>query len=120
MASNFFDHWVLVVAGVAMGLHLLASLVLIPILNPLFDPDWRPPLSTGPRAAYARTLRYSGAVATRRGLVTIGAADYDFAGRVGPVTRLLCHVNLWSAMLAGAGALVYGGWRAWLTLFGHQ
>lgn len=88
-------------------------LILIPVLNPKFDPEWKAHWGQlAPKALpfffLLRTVCYAGAVASRLMERRIfGDNEYDFRARVGRFVYVLCVIWLITGLYFGVSALVY-------------
>ena len=102
---------------VAAALSLVLTIVLIPVLNRRFDPDWMGrrwssfEASWQPFFGFMRALNYGGAVASR--LIArrlFGDPGYDFRARVGSFTYGLCRLQQLAGLyfvLAGIGSALF-------------
>jgi hypothetical protein len=113
----------IVVLGVLLLVgHAGATLLLMGILGPAFDPFWKPLLNVpinSFRRRYLWTVYYSGAVVSRRvrRLIFENIA-FDFRGRVSGAVAAFCalHTLMGVLILLGAGALgTFLAWRLYLA-----
>jgi hypothetical protein len=112
-------------AGVATGCLLLLTgllnALLIPVVNPIFDPDWLPidPLRKDAgslRQKFARAAEYArGVFRGKQTTPWFEGGEYDYRRRVGPGALLLCRLFMLSTFSAIASMFL---WIV-LSIIGH-
>jgi hypothetical protein len=105
-------------SGIVLLIVGLLTAVLSPILNRTFDPDWLPEGEGQGRAGssrqrWMRAADYAISVVRGKGPAPGSqSGEYDFRGRVGPVTRVLCRLYVGCIVVFGTGCVVWGA--AWV------
>jgi hypothetical protein len=107
-------HFAKVVAGAFLLVSVVFNLILIPMLNPVFDPDWLPhdPLRDQAgtvRQRFVRASMYSFAVL--RGKIAtpwFEGGEYDYRKRVRSATLLICRLYAGCLAASGLSTLLWG------------